>query len=218
MEELDVRDRPAIHLLEDLRRLRPLDLVAVMRAQHPLALGARRRTRVVLDAHVPLAVGGAEQQPVRGRRAADEDELVHTLAEDDVIADDVAVRRHGHEVLGAVEAEIRERIDAVIGEELLGLGTFDDQLVHVMGLVEEHCGIAPGALLLTPVGKLRRDDRVYIHADFGVAKHLHRIAFFLQHGFQTGFCHFLSSRMGSLMYTISLMRATNASAICRRAL
>src|SRR5690606_28558829 len=119
VEELDVRKRTAVQLLEDLVRLRTLDLVAVVRAQDALAFRTRRRTRVVLDAHVPLAVSGAEHQPVRGRSAADEDELVLALTEDDVVADDVAGRGDRNVVLRTVQVEVMEGVDAVIRKKLL---------------------------------------------------------------------------------------------------
>ena len=75
--------------------------------------------------------------------------------------------------VGAVQVEVPEGIDAVIGEEFLGLRTLDDQFVHVMGLVEEHRGFAPRALLVAPVGEFRGDDRIDIHADLAVPQHLH---------------------------------------------
>src|SRR5690606_19603839 len=76
VEELDVRNRTTVQLFEDLVGLRALNLEAVVRAQDALTFRTRRRARIVLDADVPLAIGRAEQQPVRGRCAADEDELV----------------------------------------------------------------------------------------------------------------------------------------------
>lgn len=166
MEELDIRDRPTIHLLEDLRGIRSLDLVAVVGAKHTLAFRPRRRPRIMLDTHIPLAIGSAEHQPARGRSAADEDELVLTLAENDVVTNDVTIRSYRNEMLGAVEIEIRKGVDAVIGKEFLRIGPFNDQFVHVVGLVKQHGTLAPCGLLGTPVAELTGDNRVYIHSDF----------------------------------------------------
>ena len=131
-----------------------------------------------------MPIGLLEPHPVRRRRAADEHELILALAEDDHVADDVAGRRDGHEVLGAVQVEVREAVDADVLEERGRVRTFDDELVHVMGLVEQHGRLAPGHLLVAPVRELRRDDRVDVHADLRVAQQLDGVAMRLQHGAQ----------------------------------
>ncbi|MNL64108.1 hypothetical protein D3C87_1882920 [compost metagenome] len=106
-----------------------------------------------------------------------------------MVADDVAVRRDRHEMLGAIEAEIGEGIDAVMGEKLLRIRPFDDQFVHMVRLVEENGRIAPGRLLRTPVGKLGRHDGVYIDADAGIAQQTDRIGVFAQNLAKTGIGH-----------------------------
>jgi len=119
-----------------------------------------------MHAHVPLADGLLELDPVGGRRTAHQHEFVFPLAEDDHVADDMARRGDRHEMLGAVEVEIGEAVDADMLQECSCLRSFDNDLVHVMGLIEQHRRIAPGALLIAPIGVFRRNHRVYIHADF----------------------------------------------------
>jgi hypothetical protein len=177
VEELHVRNRAAVHLLKNLVGFRALDLEAVMRAVDRLAVGARHRTRVAVEADLPRADRLLELHPVGGGGAADEDELVLTLAEDDHVADDMAGGRDGHEMLGTVQVEIGEGIDADMVEEGGGVRPLDDQLVHVVRLVEQDRAVAPGLLLGTPVGVFRCNHRVYIHADLGIAQQLDRVAF-----------------------------------------
>ena len=55
------------------------------------------------------------------------------------------------------------------------------QLGHVVRLVEQHGGLAPGALLVAPVGEFGRHDRINVGANPRIAQHLHRIAGCLQH-------------------------------------
>src|SRR5581483_2789954 len=89
-EELDVLDRPAVHRLEHLPRLRALDLEAPEPPHDPLARGAHRRAIVLLDLDVIAARLALELQPVRRGSATDEHELVLRQVEEDPVADDVA--------------------------------------------------------------------------------------------------------------------------------
>ena len=80
--------------------------------------------------------------------------LSSLLAEDDHVADDVAVGRHRDVVLGPGGVEAGEAVDREALEETRRVGPLDDQLVHVVRLVEQHRAVAPGALLVAPVGEL----------------------------------------------------------------
>lgn len=81
-----------------------------------------------------------------------------------------------NEVLRLVQVEVLETVDAHVGQEGLGVRAFDDQLVHVVRLVEEHGGVAPGLLFAAPVGELGGDDRVDIDAAAGIAQQLDRVS------------------------------------------
>jgi hypothetical protein len=182
MEELHIGDRAAVDLVEDLVGLRSLDLEAIVRAVDCFAVGAAVGARVVREPHFPLADRLLEPHPVRSRRSTDEHELILALAENDHVADHVAGRRHGHEMLGSIQIEVREAVDADVLEECGRVRTFDDELIHMMGLVEQHGRLAPGHLLVAPVGEFRRDDGVHVHADLRVAQQLDGVAMCLEHG------------------------------------
>jgi hypothetical protein len=170
VEEFDVRYRAAVDLVEDLVGFGALDLEAVVRAVDRLAVGAAVRARIVREAYLPLADGLLKPHPVCGRRAADEHELILALAEDDHVADDVTGGRDGHEVLRAVQVEVREAVDADVLEGCRGVRAFDDELVHVVRLIEQHRGLAPCDLLVAPVRELRSNDGIDVHADLRVAQ------------------------------------------------
>ncbi len=91
VEELDVRERAAVELLDHVLRVRPLDLIAVELAGHRLAHRARRRAVVIFGLDVVAAGLGVEFDPVRGRVAADIHQLVFGEIEQDAVADHVAV-------------------------------------------------------------------------------------------------------------------------------
>ena len=169
VEELDVRHRAAIQFFDDGLRVRALNLVAVVLAYHRLAHGARGRTVVFDDLDVEAAGLGVEHDPVGRRRAADEHVLVRREVEQDAVADDVAVVADRHELLGLLGREAFEAVDGEIGQELGGIRAFDEQVHHVVRLVEQHGGLAPSFLFGTPVAEFRGDDRVHVGTDLRVA-------------------------------------------------
>ena len=93
-----------------------------------------------------------------------------------MIADDVAAVAAWHELLGLVDGEVGEAVDAEIVEQLPRVGAFDEDVDHVMRLVEQDTAGAPGALLVAPVAEFRGDDGIDVGADLRIAQHLDRIA------------------------------------------
>src|SRR5665213_564528 len=169
-EELYIRDRPAIHFLEDLAGIRSLNLEAVMAAQYALSFGTRRRAWVIFQAHIPFAIGCAEHQPVGYGGAANENEFILTFAKGDLIANDMTSRSYGDEVLGAVQIKIREIVDAVIGEEDFCLRTFHRQFIHMMRLVKQHGRLAPRNLFVAPILEFWGNHRIDILPDARIAQ------------------------------------------------
>ncbi len=94
--------------------------------------------------------------PVQRRGAANQVEAVFGEIEQDDIADHMAVVAARDELLGLVDREALEAVDAQVVEQLEGVGPFDQQVGHMIGLVEQDAGLLPGPLLVTPVGEFRR--------------------------------------------------------------
>jgi hypothetical protein len=170
VEEAHLLERPAVELLDDLPGVGALDLEAVVLAVHGGTVRAGRRTVVVAELDVVAAGLGVELQPVRAGSAADVHVLVLALVEEDAVADHAAVGGGGHELLRRVQREIREAVDAGVGQQLQRVGSGDEEVDHVVGLVEEHRGLAPGDLLASPVGEFGRNDRVDVCPELRVAQ------------------------------------------------
>ena len=117
-----------------------------------------------------------ELDPVRRRVAADIDHAVFGEIEQDAVADDMTVVGDRRELLGLVDGEILERVGRQMRQQLDRVRTFDEQVHHVVRLVEQDAGVAPGALLVAPVGELGCDHRIDVGADLRIAQHLDDVA------------------------------------------
>ena len=179
----------AIELLDDVLGLGALNLEAIELAADGVAVRTRRRAVVIGRGDVVATGLGVELHPVARRRAADDDEAVFAEVEQDGVADDMAAVRAGHELLGLVRHEALHAVDSQIRDQLQRVRAFDEQIDHVVGLVEQHGGIAPGALLVAPVGELGGDHRVDIGADLRVAQVLNCVASGLQDAIQILMTH-----------------------------
>src|SRR5215469_320227 len=164
MEKLDLPDGSAVQLFDDLGRVRPLDLVAVMLANH--SLSARNRGRAVIGFGREVVAAGLrlELKPIRGGGAADEFELVFLQVKENAIAYDKAVVAAGDELLGAVDGKLREAVDREMGEHLQSVRTLDINFHHMVGLVEKDASFASGALLIAPIGVFGGNHRINIRS------------------------------------------------------
>jgi hypothetical protein len=196
VEELDVGYGPTVELLEDLGGVRALDLVPVVAPHDPAAAGARRRPVVTLQGHVEVTGLGVELDPVHGGHPPDHVEAILLGPEDDDVADHVAVVAAGHEVLGLRGGEALEAVDGQTGQEPVGVRSRHRELGHVVGLIEENRGVAPGPLLVTPVGELRGDHGVDVRSDLGVTKHVDRAVDGVQYVLEALATHVGSSGSG----------------------
>ena len=85
-------------------------------------------------------------------------------------------RRARDELLGHVDREVRDAVDAGVGDQLDRARPAHEQVDHVVRLVEQDRGLAPRPLLAAPVGELVRDDRIDVGADLRVAQQLDGVA------------------------------------------
>ena len=81
--------------------------------------------------------------PVDDHRVADQVEPLLLQMEEDGVADQVPARVDGDELLGPVHPEVRERVHAQVAEQSQRVGALDEQVGHVVGLVEERAGLQP---------------------------------------------------------------------------
>ncbi len=173
VEEAELLERSAVEFFDHGPGVRALDLEAVVLARDGVTVRARVRAAVDLDVQVLVAAGLAmEHEPVRCGRAADIDVFVFGFAEQDAVADDVSRSRRGNVLLGLVDREVRDGVDGGVGDQLDGIRPLEEHVVHVVGLVVEHGGVAPRLLFLDPVGEVGWHDGVDVRADLGVAQQL----------------------------------------------
>ena len=81
---------------------------------------------------------GVVREPVGDRGTADVHELLVVEMEEDAVADHVAGRRRRHVLLGHVDREVRDAVDGRVGDQLEGIRALEEEVDHVVGLVEEH--------------------------------------------------------------------------------
>jgi hypothetical protein len=104
------------------------------------------------------------------------DQVVELLVqvEEDGVADQVAVGVDGDVLLGPVDPEVREGVDAQVAEQAQCVRALDEQVRHVVGLVEQRARVCPRPLLRPPVRELRR-DRERVGRRRRVAQQLDRV-------------------------------------------
>jgi hypothetical protein len=140
---------------------------------------------------VPLR--GVVEQPVGHRSTTDEDELVVGFVEEDPVADHPTLWRHRHELLGAVDREAGDAVDAGLGDQPERVGTGDEQVDHVVALVVQHHRIAPRVDLPAEVGELRGHDGIDVRAELRVAKQFDGVAGLVEHFLQVASGHVVPS-------------------------
>jgi len=165
VKELQLLQRPVVDLLDDLPRVRSLNLEPPQAPGDSVPVRAGRRPVVLDDFHVVSPGPRLILQPVGRRTTADEHELVLGLAEQDPVADDMAVGSRRYILLGPVDREVRRAVDGRVGDQLQRVRALNEQIHHMVGLVEQDGRLAPGTLLAPPVGELGRHDRVDVRAD-----------------------------------------------------
>jgi hypothetical protein len=92
---------------------------------------------------------------------------------EDRIADELAGGVHRHELLGLVDSEVGEGVDTEVAQQAQGIRPADEDVGHVVRLVEQRARRRPGSLLGAPVGELG-SDREGVGSGRGVAEQLHR--------------------------------------------
>ena len=151
IEELDIRRRFSCHFFHDPERVGTLNLIS---ERLPSSLiGGRpfvsfRRCVITASLYVVL-------HPIAGGRPADEIEFVLGEVKKDGITDHISSVIAGDELFRLIDFEILEAIDAKIRKDLDRIRPLDINVRHMMGLIEECTGLAPGTLLIASDGAVR---------------------------------------------------------------
>src|SRR4029450_13425356 len=161
IEESHVRHRPARDLLHDLPTLGTLNLIP---KDFPVAL-VHERSLVPFRLGVVLASFHVVLHPVVSRRTSDEVELVFAERKQNAVAHHVPIRVAGHELLGLIDPEILETVDAEIGKYFQRIRAFDVEVGHVVRQVQQRATLAPRALLVPPVRELGTHDGKRVGTD-----------------------------------------------------
>ena len=164
IEEFDFRRRAAIQFLNDLPGVRTLNLIAVTSANHRFSPWIGRRPVVLLDFYIVSARFGMELDPTCSRRASDKHQFVRLQVKQDSVANHMAVVTAGSELLGSVDRELFETIEAEMRSHLNRIRTIDVDVRHVVGLVEKNASISPRALFIPPVRVFGGNDGIDIGA------------------------------------------------------
>ena len=127
--------------------------------------------------------------PVGSGRTPDEHVFALVQMEEDAVADHVTIITAGDKLLGLVVRKVLERIDGEVGKQFDAIRAFNENIHHVVGLVEKDAGLSPGALFVAPVAEFGCDHGIDIGAYPGITQHLYRISGALQNIFQTFFRH-----------------------------
>jgi hypothetical protein len=154
VEELDVGQRGAGHLLDQCGGGGALQLVPVELRRTGRPDGG---VVVTLGRGVVVAALEVEGDPVDDHRVPDEIEQLLLEVEEDGVADQVAVGVHRDELLRLADAEVRERVHGQVAEQPECVGPREEEVGHVVRLVEQRTGLHPRPLLGAPVGELRLD-------------------------------------------------------------
>ncbi len=108
--------------------------------------------------------------------------------EQDRVADDEAVGVHSDVLLGLPRREVREAVDGQPLEQRQRVGSVQEEIGHVVRLIEQRARLAPGRLLAAPVAELR-PDRERVRPRGRVSEELDRAANARDRGFQALFAH-----------------------------
>lgn len=161
VEEADLREVAVDRLLDDLDRVRPLDLVAeVLRV-----LLGRHGAPAPLDLDVVVPGLGVVVEPVARGRGADGQELLVVEVKEDGVPDVLPVGVGDDELFGLPGFGVLEAVDREVGEQVEGVGALDLEVGHVIREVHQRAALGPRALLLDPVGELRGEVRELPHTE-----------------------------------------------------
>ena len=187
VEEFQVRRRSAGRGRDELHGVRSLHLKAIRLAARRVS--AANRALVQLHPYVVPARRRVELNPIQHRCASHEIELILFEIEQDHIADDMTVVIARYELLRLVDREIVKAIDAEVGEQFGRVGSFHQDIRHVVALVEQHAGLLPRALLVSPIGIFRRHSGVGVRTGLLIAQQIRRAANGFQNIFQAADAH-----------------------------
>src|SRR5579863_1392596 len=175
IEKLDLGRWSAVQLLNDLPRVRPLNLVAVAGASHCLSARIGGRPVVLLSGYVKAAGLSLKFNPTGRGRAPHKYQPVGLQVKQNAVADYMPVVAARCQLFSSVYGEFGETIEAEIRSQLHRVGPFHVEVGHVVGLVEQNAAVAPRALFIPPVAVFGGNHRIDIRAYLRVTQQVNRV-------------------------------------------
>src|SRR5690625_1023548 len=173
-EEFQLFNFGAVELVDDIPSSRALNLEAEQFTRYCRTIGTRWRTAVNLQVEVlVVTLFSVVHQPVGDWGATNVGEFVFGFAEQDTVTDDCTDRRHRYVLLGHIDLEVSNRVDRGIRDQVDGVRTGEEDLVHVVGLVVEDRSVAPCFLFVDPVTEVCWNDWVDVGTGLSVAQQFH---------------------------------------------
>src|SRR5699024_10708093 len=144
-------------ITKHFHRAGPLELV-------PIELrGTFTHGRAVVAADFDIVVTSLSMvvHPIDGRRDTNGTVFFIIKVEQNVIPDDIAIVIYSNELLGLINREVFHRVDGQILDQTQGIRVFEIEIDHVMRLIVDDRGTAPGQLFIAPIRRLRSKPRYH---------------------------------------------------------
>jgi hypothetical protein len=113
--------------------------------------------------------------PIVNGGPAHEEQFILVQIKEDRVTDDISIVITSDELLGFVDSEILETINAGGRDQFERLRALDPHVCHMVGLVEKNAGLLPGTLFISPIRELGRNHGIDIRTQLGTTQHLYGI-------------------------------------------
>src|SRR5260221_3885017 len=169
VEEFDLRQRAAVEFFQQFYRVGPLNLIS--EGLPDLRVGNRSLITIYFDVVSPRL--RIELHPIGYGGSTHQTHLVVLQAEQDHVANDVAVVVTRDELLRLIASEAVKRVDTEVRDEAHHVRSLKVQVRHMKRLIHQRHGFTPCPLLIAPIRKLSR-YWIHVQSDLRVPQHLNR--------------------------------------------
>jgi hypothetical protein len=161
VKETDIRRSSSCDLLHHANGMRALNLIS---ENFPCTF---IDSRPFVSFHGGVISAGLDVvlHPIGGGRPPDKIEPVLAQIEKNGIANDISLGIARDKLLGLMDLEIPETVHRKVRQQSQSIGALHVEVRHMVRLIEQRAGLAPGQLLVSPIRKFRLDDRKGIRPD-----------------------------------------------------